>query len=86
MKKAFQQLISRKLEVRFDVAEDRCQCTDFQRIMGGDGYVMFAVFKGCQAYVATGLTGDMISEFGKRFCKLDSVDVAGEFQTAITSS
>lgn len=86
MKKACQHLISRKLEVRFDVTKDRCQCTDFQRIMRGDGDVMFAVLKGCQAYMATGLAGNMVSEFGKRFCKLDSVDVAGKFQTAMTSS
>lgn len=54
--------------------------------MGGDGYVMFAILQSCQANVAAGLTSDTVSKFGKRFCKLDSVDVAGEFQTAMTSS
>jgi len=47
---------------------------------------MFAVFKSCQAYVTAGLTGNLVPEFSKRFCKLGSIDVAGEFQTAMTSS
>jgi len=47
---------------------------------------MLAVFKSCQANVATGLAGNMVSKLDKGFCKLDSIDVAGEFQTAMTSS
>lgn len=47
---------------------------------------MLAVCKGCQAYVATGLAGDMVSKLDKGFCKRDAINVAGEFQTAMTSS
>jgi hypothetical protein len=47
---------------------------------------MFAVLKCCQPNVAAGLAGDIVSESGKRFCKLDAINVTGELQTAMTSS
>ncbi len=71
-----------------DFCQDAGKGADLEGIVGRDGDMVLAVDRGRKAKMASGLSGDLVAEYGESLGELVAGDVSGKpgRHTAMTSS
>jgi len=69
-----------------DALQKRGKCSWFEWAVRGDDLVMLATYLGGNADMRTLLTGYLIAEHPQCLCKHGTIDVPGQFHTAMSSS